>query len=181
MKTKWSNRVIKWFFGVSGVVDERVKVEIGRASTKALIGIFIFELVFNDIMFTIAMSGRITDFESFFYLTTLIQLVAVLVIIAGFTTFILRHRGVISEEVDDNGKKQAVTRIKKKWLRLAPIGFILFWLLNTSLNIETQSFFEAMFSLKEIVGALIFTGLFCPAMYFYEKGNIHVIKDDNND
>jgi len=38
-----------------------------------------------------------------------------------------------------------------------------------------------MFSLKEIVGALIFSIIFFPMMYFYEKGNIHVIKDDNND
>jgi len=179
MKTKWSDRFIKWFFGVPGVIDERIKVEIGRASVKSLIGIFIFELIFNDIIFTIAMSGRITDFESFFYLTTLIQILAVLTIIAAFTTFVLHHRGVISEDFDDN--KQAIIRLKHKWLRLAPIGFILFWLLNTSLNIESQSFFSTMFNLKEIVGALAFTVFFFPTMYFYEKGNIHVIKDDNND
>ena len=179
MKTKWSDRIIKWFFGVPGVIDERIKVEIGRASIKSLIGIFIFELVFNDIIFTIAMSGRITDFESFFYLTTLIQILAVLTIIAAFTTFVLRHRGVISEDVDD--KKQAIIRLKHKWLRLTPIGFILFWLLNTSLNIESQNFFVTMLNFKGIVGALVFTVLFFPIMYFYEKGNIHVIKDDNNE
>jgi len=181
MRVKWSDRVIKWFFGIPGVVDERIKVEIGRASTKALIGIFIFELVFTDIIFTIAMSGRISDFESFFYITTLVQIVAILSIIAMFTIIVLKHRGVISEEVSSEGKNQAINRIRNKWLRLAPIGFIIFWLLSTSLNIENQNFFKVMFSLKEIVGALIFSIIFFPTMYFFEKGNITVIneKEDN--
>jgi len=90
-----------------------------------------------------------------------------------------KFRGVISEDVDD--KKQAIIRLKHKWLRLTPIGFILFWLLNTSLNIESQNFFVTMLNFKGIVGALVFTVLFFPIMYFYEKGNIHVIKDDNNE
>jgi len=181
MRVKWSDRVIKWFFGIPGIVDERIKVEIGRASTKALIGIFIFELVFTDIIFTIAMSGRISDFESFFYITTLVQIVAILSIIAMFTIIVLKHRGVISEEVSSEGKNQAINRIRNKWLRLAPIGFIIFWLLSTSLNIENQNFFKVMFSLKEIVGALIFGIIFFPTMYFFEKGNITVIneKEDN--
>jgi len=181
MRVKWSDRVIKWFFGIPGVVDERIKVEIGRASTKALIGIFIFELVFTDIIFTIAMSGRISDFESFFYITTLFQIVAILSIIAMYTIIVLKHRGVISEEVSSEGKNQAINRIRNKWLRLAPIGFIIFWLLSTSLNIENQNFFKVMFSLKEIVGALIFSIIFFPTMYFFEKGNITVIneKEDN--
>ena len=181
MRVKWSDRVIKWFFGIPGIVDERIKVEIGRASTKALIGIFIFELVFTDIIFTIAMSGRISDFESFFYITTLVQIVAILSIIAMFTIIVLKHRGVISEEVSSEGKNQAINRIRNKWLRLAPIGFIIFWLLSTSLNIENQNFFKVMFSLKEIVGALIFSIIFFPTMYFFEKGNITVIneKEDN--
>jgi len=181
MRVKWSDRVIKWFFGIPGIVDERIKVEIGRASTKALIGIFIFELVFTDIIFTIAMSGRISDFESFFYITTLVQIVAILSIIAMFTIIVLKHRGVISEEVSSEGKNQAINRIRNKWLRLAPIGFIIFWLLSTSLNIENQNFFKVMFSLNEIVGALIFSIIFFPTMYFFEKGNISFIneKEDN--
>jgi len=102
MKTKISDRIIKWFFGVPGVIDGRVKLEIGRASVKALIVIFIFELIFNDVMLTIAMNGQVHDFESFFYLSTLIQVLAVLLIIALFTTFALKRRGMMSKDVEAN-------------------------------------------------------------------------------
>ncbi|MDR4932768.1 DUF3278 domain-containing protein [Companilactobacillus paralimentarius] len=43
---KKNNTVLKWFFGVRGVVDEYAKREIGRIATKIVFILFIFELLY---------------------------------------------------------------------------------------------------------------------------------------
>lgn len=178
MKTKINDRIIKWFFGIDGVVDERVRNEIGSAASKTLIVLFIFEIVFNAVVNWYALSGMVHNFENFFYLVMLIQFIALLVIIVFFTTVGLRNRGVINKEVTAANRGRAIKRIRNKWLKLAPVMFILDWLLNAAFQFAGQNYFKNLFTGKEIFGALIFAIFFSTAMFWFEKGQIKVIEDE---
>lgn len=90
---KWDEKLIKWFFGVSGTIDEHVKAEIGEVSVKALIITFIFEIVFNSGLYLYTSLVTINDFESLLYLVTMIQFIAILLIMGGFTTLVLKKEG----------------------------------------------------------------------------------------
>lgn len=131
MKKKWNDRLIKWFFGIEGVVDERVKNEIGHVAVKTVIILFIFELLFNALVDWYALAGFVHDFENFFYIIMSIQFLAILLIMFLFITMALRRRGVINKEVTTADKSKAVKQIRNKWLRLSPILFLMYWILNS--------------------------------------------------
>ncbi|KRN98700.1 DUF3278 domain-containing protein [Companilactobacillus kimchiensis] len=175
---KMSDRIIKWFFGVPGTIDEHVKAEIGEVSVKALIITFIFELVFNGSLYLYTSLVTITDFETLLYLVTMIQFIAILLIMGGFTTIVLKKRGVTTQEVVADDKRIVEKRLKHKWLRIAPIIFILYWILGTLFTLEGANFFSKIMDLKTMIGSFIFMIIFCPVMYFYEKGNIKVVQND---
>jgi len=179
MKTKISNRIIKWFFGISGVVDERVRTEIGKVATKTLITFFGFEILFNFGAFILPAMGKINDFENYFYKIMMIQFVVILIIFGGFSIFVLRSRGITDNDVDSKDKSQVINRLKHKWLKLAPVEFLIYWLATTVLNLEGHNFIISLVNFRNILGALIFTLLFNTTMYFYEKGEIHIIKNDD--
>lgn len=62
MKKKWEQKLIKHFFGIAGVYDEHVELEIGKATTWAVIAVFIFEIIFNFGMLLLASLGAVHNF-----------------------------------------------------------------------------------------------------------------------
>lgn len=172
-----SDRILKWFFGAH-VIDEYTEKEIGRISTKAIITVFIFELIFIASTFFIANNGMITNFENYFYLTLFVQFMGILLIIAGFTMLSLNRRNLTAHEVTTPKEKEiVVSYIKRKYIRLAPIMFFLFLGINTIWNFPNGNPFKVMIAPERIGGSMIYTILFCTIMYFYEKGEVNIAKE----
>ncbi|WP_025085408.1 DUF3278 domain-containing protein, partial [Companilactobacillus paralimentarius] len=111
---KKNNTVLKWFFGVRGVVDEYAKREIGRIATKIVFILFIFELLYIGLTYFFAGSGLISNFESYFYLTLFIQFIGIVLIILGYSMLSFNRKNSISSEVANQKEKDKVISLLKK-------------------------------------------------------------------
>lgn len=60
-----NDRVIKWLFNIPGVIDEHVRDEIGKATSKAVVLVFFFEILFTLGTVLYLSLNTISDFESF--------------------------------------------------------------------------------------------------------------------
>lgn len=178
MKTKWDDKVIKKFFGIPGVIDERVKNEIGRNSIRTVIVLFVFEFLFAIASFSYAAVGLVNDFENFFYIIILIQLLAVSWIAVLFSVMPLRRLGLIDQETTKQNKEQKIKQIRLKWLKMMPLNFLSFWIISSFLEFSKRSFLIVLFSRQELFEALFFTIFFSGFMYLWERHLIHVVKDD---
>lgn len=108
---KVNDRVLRWFFGIPGVIDEQVKSEIGKLSVEALIAVFIFEVLFNIGIGTYIYFGTIKDLESFFLFIMTLHLFLVIGIITFFTSFRLKRRGILNQEVTTKEGKRNVIKL----------------------------------------------------------------------
>ena len=180
MKMKNNNTILKWFFGIQGTVDEYVEKEIGRISTKTVLILFIFELFYIGLTYFFAGSGLVSDFQSYFYLTLFIQFIGIVLIILGFSMLSFNRKNSISSEVANQKEKdKVVLLLRKKYMRSAPILFLLVLSINTILDFSGNNLFKGMFTIQRVPGALIWTILFSLIMYFFEKGEINITKDEN--
>lgn len=176
---KKNNTVLKWFFGVRGVVDEYAKREIGRIATKIVFILFIFELLYIGLTYFFAGSGLISDFESYFYLTLFIQFIGIVLIILGYSMLSFNRKNSISSEVANQKEKdKVISLLKKKYMKSAPILFLLVLSINTILDFSSNNLFKEMFTIQRILGTLIWTIFFSLIMYFFEKGEINITKGE---
>ncbi|WP_162894273.1 DUF3278 domain-containing protein [Companilactobacillus musae] len=172
------NKVLKWFFGVQDTVDEYVKKEIGRISTKTVFILFIFELFYVGLTYFFANSGLITDFESYFYLTLFIQFIGIVVIFLGFLMLNFNRKNSIPFEVTNQKEREnIISLLKKKYVRSAPISFLIFLSISTVFDFSKNNLFKQMFTLQKMTGAVIWTILFSLIMYSFEKGEIRIAKE----
>ncbi|MFC6175220.1 DUF3278 domain-containing protein [Companilactobacillus huachuanensis] len=178
MKIKWDDKIIKKFFGIPGIIDERVKNEIGQNSIKTIIVLFVFEFLFVIGTFIYAASGLVDDFENFFYVSTLIQLLAISWIAVFFSMIPLRRLGLIDRETTDKNKPQKIKQIRLKWLKMLPLDFGSFWVINSLLDFSNRNFLTVLLNHQTIIEALIFTIFFSGIMYLWESHLIRVVKED---
>lgn len=178
MKAKWDNKVLKWFFGVPGVIDERVKNEIGHYAIKTVIILLGFETLFFLGSFVYA-TEFIHDFENFFYITTIIQFFAVLWIVVLFAIRPLHRTGITDQEVTKQSKTKYVKTLRSRWLKMIPLTFVSFWFLSSIFEFSSQSLISILFSSAELGESLLFTIFFNGAMYFWEKSHVRIIEDDS--
>lgn len=148
-QTKRNDRLIKWFFGISGVVDEHVRAEVGKVSTQALVMLFVFEMLFISGSYTMAAVGLVHDFESYLYIILMIQFVGLLLITGIFTIGSLRRKGVLNKEVTDKSNAQAIHRLRAKWLRYALAMFLLYWVLSSFIEDPSTNIFNNLFEVSE--------------------------------
>ena len=175
---KVNDRLLRWFFGIPGVIDEQVKSEIGKVSTRTVVILFIFEMLYIGLTYLFASNGMISDFESYFYLTLFIQFIGIILIILGFSMLDFNRKNSVSPEVTNQKEKEKViSLLKRKYIRSTPILFFLFISLNTIFDFSNSNPFKEMLTIQRAVMSLLWSITFCLMMYFYEKGQIKIIED----
>ena len=177
---KVNDRVLRWFFGIPGVIDEQVKSEIGKLSVEALIAVFIFEVLFNIGIGTYIYFGTIKDLESFFLFIMTLHLFLVIGIIIFFTSFRLKRRGILNQEVTTKEEKRNVIKsIFNKYLTKLPMTFLLIWLLVTSLDFNGQNFMNTLLSWSSIRQALQPSVVLTIIFISIDISKVRLLKDES--
>lgn len=177
---KVNDRVLRWFFGIPGVIDEQVRSEIGRLSIETLIAVFIFEVLFNIGVGIYIYFSTIKDFESFFLFIMTLHLFLMIGIIVFFTSFRLQRRGVLNQEVTTKtGKRNAIKSIFNKYLTKLPMMFLLIWLLVTSLDFDGQNFMNTLLSWSSIRQALQPSVVLTIIFIIIDISKVRLLKDES--
>lgn len=170
--------VIKWFLGSTAVVDERTKKELGMAAIRATFAFFVFEMLFALVSMIYFMNANVKNYENALYITMLIQIFMTFAILIGFISIPLSKKKLLSKEISSNKQKKTMRMLKNYWIKMAPMEFLIYWLVSVAINTNKSSFFDNLFNPHRIADALIFTIIFSIFMYLYEKRSIHVVKED---
>lgn len=174
---KLDKRLTRWFLGKNAVIDERAQKELGIVSTRAVFAFFVFELLFALGVSQYA-AGQSQAFGNLLYIIMFIQIIMTFVITYGLVYIPLTKKKLLRREISPEEKDCVTREIKHSWVKIAPLVYLLYWVLDTMINLGKNGFFEKLFSLKQIVSALIFTLIFSIGMYFYERKGVHVINDN---
>lgn len=175
---KFDRFVIKWFLGSTAVIDERTKSELGMAAIRAAFVFFVFEMLFALGSTIYLINADVENYENTLYATMLIQIIMTFAILIGFISIPLAKKKLGNKEVSPGKKKKTIKTIKNYWIKMAPMEFLLYWLVSVALNTNKNNFLDNLFSLDRITDALIFTVIFSIFMYLKERRSIHVVKDD---
>lgn len=175
---KFDRFVIKWFLGSTAVIDERTKSELGMAAIRAAFAFFVFEMLFALGSTIYLINADIENYENTLYVTMLIQIIMTFAILIGFISIPLAKKKLGNKEISPGKKKKTIKTIKNYWIKMAPMEFLLYWLVSVALNTNKNNFLDNLFSLDRITDALIFTVVFSIFMYLKERRSIHVVKDD---
>lgn len=179
MKKKWKQKLIKHFFGIAGIYDEHVELEVGKATTWAVIAVFIFEMIFNFGMLLLASLGAIHNFETVFYLTLAIQIIGVSAIISLVTYFRFKKSGINNKEVIAEKKTATLDKFYRKSVSVGT-GFFLFeWIFSTLFDMNGQGLWFTLFTWREIRMALLEAIIFTALITFFGRRKIKTIKYDN--
>lgn len=89
-----------------------------------------------------------------------------------------RKNSISSEVANQKEKDKVISLLKKKYMRSAPILFLLVLSINTILDFSSNNLFKEMFTIQRILGTLIWTIFFSLIMYFFEKGEINITKGE---
>lgn len=176
--SKLDKLVIKWFLGSTAVVDERTKSELGKLAIRTVFVFFMFELFFVFGSMVYLTNSNVISYENILYITMFIQILMTFIITYGFIYIPLAKKKLLRREISSEEKKQVTKEIKHSWVKLAPLLFLAYWIVDTMVNFGLNRFFENLFNLKQIISALIFTLIFSIGMYLYERKRVHVVKDD---
>lgn len=175
---KFDRFVIKWFLGSTAVIDERTKSELGMAAIRAAFAFFVFEMLFALGSTIYLINADVENYENTLYVTMLIQIIMTFAILIGFISIPLAKKKLGNKEISPGKKKKTIKTIKNYWIKMAPMEFLLYWLVSVALNTNKNNFLDNLFSLDQITDALIFTVIFSIFMYLKERRSIHVVKDD---
>lgn len=177
---KVNDRLLRWFFGIPGVIDEQVKSEIGKLSVQALIAVFIFEILFNVGISIYAFSGMVKDFESLFLFTMTLHLFLLMGIITFITSFRLQRKGILNQEVATKvDKRRAIKAVFNKYLIKLPMMFLIMWLLITSLDFNGQDFVGTLLSWSSIRQALQPTIVLTIIFMIIDISKVRLMKEES--
>ncbi|KRM87438.1 DUF3278 domain-containing protein [Lacticaseibacillus thailandensis] len=178
-KVSWNDRLIKWFFGIPGVVDEHIRAAVGRTAVWGLVSIFLFDLLSSFALSLYAVKAEQVNFEHLFYVALITQMVGLFVVVVAVVLLPLERTDIFWQEVSPAQQKQAVRKLRRRYAYLLPIIFIAEWLLNTAMDYDHGSFWRLMFSWRELHPALRFVIILGIVMYAYERWRIRTVKDDD--
>lgn len=174
-----NDRIFKWLFNIPGVIDEHVKFEIGKATSKAVVLAFLFEILFTSGTVLYVNLNTINDFESFLYFVMMIHFLLLIGILVTSIDFQLKRQGITYQEVTSNNKQQALKDNIHKSVRTAILFFIFVWLFSTIFDVNGQSFLKILFTWHEVKLAISSSVVFGLIMYFIGRQRIQVIKDED--
>lgn len=178
-KMTWDDRLVKWFYNVPGVVDEHLRAEAGRFALRSISLVLIYDLVSVFCLSLYAYWANQVDFEMLFYVGVGIEIFGLFVILLFGALIPMNRLGVTRQEVSPAEKPQTARKLRRRWLRLVSLIFVLEWLLNTVIDYTHGSFWRQLFSWSELRPALGFVLILGGAMYGYERWHIRTVKDED--
>ena len=173
-----NERVIKWLFNIPGVIDEHVRDEIGKATSKAVVLVFFFETLFTLGSVLYVSLNTISDFESFLYFIMMIHFFLLIGILVTSIDFQLKRQGITYQEVTSNNKCQALRDNLHKSIRSIVLFFIFGWFFSTSFDFDGQNFLKVLFSWQEIKPAISSSAVLGIILYVIGRRKIRVITDE---
>lgn len=109
-----------------------------------------------------------------------LHLFLVIGIITFFTSFRLKRRGILNQEVTTKeGKRNVIKSIFKKYLTKLPMTFLLIWLLVTSLDFNGQNFMNTLLSWSSIRQALQPSVVLTIIFISIDISKVRLLKDES--